>query len=546
MGFDTQYYMKLWQGKWFVDDANVRTQAYLPRLINCIANDLTFEETALQFQQAGGGDGEREAYRYRGKVRDRYDLENRVVLVTTDRLSAFDRSLGCIPSKGAVLNLTSRWWFEQTKHIVPNHVLDVDDPVHPNVTLAVRCKPFPIEFVMRGYITGSSGTSMWTHYENGVRNYCGHALPGGMVKNQKLWTNLLTPTTKSDEHDELISAEEVVAPLVGFMTRKDWDYCAEKAHALFAFGQATAAKRGLILVDTKYEFGRDLQTGKILLIDEIHTQDSSRYWLLSTYDDCMARGVAPDNIDKEFIRLWYKDHCDPYQDAQLPSAPKEMLAELGRRYIMLYEIITGEQFQFPEGDSTDINADIQRRLRRSLGRPCGGGVSTPLVGVIMGSDSDLPCMIAAVKVLESFEVPYEVTIVSAHRTPQRMYEYARTAKTRGLKCIIAGAGGASHLPGMVAAITPLPVIGVPVKTSTLSGVDSLYSIVQMPRGVPVATVAIGNAKNAGLLAVRMLAISDEALYDKLVQSVSDSSTEVGQKAGVMEEIGAHEYLAKYY
>ena len=127
------------------------------------------------------------------------------------------------------------------------------------------------------------------------------------------------------------------------------------------------------------------------------------------------------------------------------------------------------------------------------------------VGIIMGSDSDLPVMSEAAKVLDSFGIEYELTIVSAHRTPDKMYEYASTAQERGLKVIIAGAGGAAHLPGMTAAITTLPVIGVPVKTRALSGVDSLYSIVQMPGGIPVATVAINGAKNAGLLTVQMLA-----------------------------------------
>lgn len=145
----------------------------------------------------------------------------------------------------------------------------------------------------------------------------------------------------------------------------------------------------------------------------------------------------------------------------------------------------------------------------------------PLIGIIMGSDSDLPVMQAAADMLDELAVPYEMTIVSAHRTPKRLYDYAESAVERGLKVIIAGAGGAAHLPGMAAAITPLPVIGVPVKTSTLSGEDSLLSIVQMPGGVPVATVAINGAKNAGILAAQMLAISDPALLQR-IRSYKDS------------------------
>merc|ERR1719326_2454296 len=156
---------------------------------------------------------------------------------------------------------------------------------------------------------------------------------------------------------------------------------------------------------------------------------------------------------------------------------------------------------------------------------------TPLVGVIMGSDSDLPCMREACDALKELGVPYECTVVSAHRTPDRMVAYAKSAASRGLRCIVAGAGGAAHLPGMVAALTALPVIGVPVKTSALSGVDSLYSIVQMPKGVPVATVAIGNAKNAGLLAVRMLAGcgADNSLLMKMQKFQDDTRTEVEEK-----------------
>ncbi|CAI5706416.1 hypothetical protein KXD40_006400 [Peronospora effusa] len=166
----------------------------------------------------------------------------------------------------------------------------------------------------------------------------------------------------------------------------------------------------------------------------------------------------------------------------------------------------------------------------------------PLVGIVMGSDSDLPTMAAAADMLEKFGVPYELTIVSAHRTPARMYDYAQSAATRGLKVIIAGAGGAAHLPGMVAALTPLPVVGVPVKTSTLSGEDSLLSIVQMPRGVPVATVAIGNSTNAGLLAVRILSAGDSSLIEAMAAFLDTQRREVDDKIETMATGGWKEYL----
>eukprot|EP00536_Pseudo-nitzschia_multiseries_P011614 jgi/Psemu1/320105/estExt_fgenesh1_pm.C_4050010 len=278
----------------------------------------------------------------RGKVRDRIEVDDKTIaLVTTDRQSGFDRQLALVPFKGAVLNLTSAFWFAQTMDIIKNHIVNVP---HPYVTIAKKCQPFPIEFVVRSYMTGSTDTSIWKNYCNGVRNYCGHELPEGMVKNQKLEKNLLTPTTKEEEHDRPISAEEIIAEK--WMTQEDWDVCAEAALKVFARGQQIANERGLILVDTKYEFGRDLETGEILLIDEVHTPDSSRYWLASSYEERIANGLEPDNIDKEFLRLWFRERCDPYKDEVLPEPPRELVLELSRRYITLFEMITSERFEF--------------------------------------------------------------------------------------------------------------------------------------------------------------------------------------------------------
>jgi phosphoribosylaminoimidazole-succinocarboxamide synthase len=258
--------------------ANTRTTAYINEFIDA-KRDHTLKETHVDSSKLPHFEK-----KYVGKVRDMYICRDHVILVTTDRQSAFDRQLASVPFKGQVLNMTSLWWFEQSKNIVPNYV--VASP-HPNVTIGKRCTVFPVEFVMRGYITGSTSTSLWTNYNKGVRNYCGHTFPDGLVKNQKLSENKLTPTTKSDEHDELISAEEIVSK--GFMTQADWDKCAEYAHRLFAFGQETARKNGLILVDTKYEFGKDSE-GNILIVDEIHTPDSSRYWVADTFEARMAAG----------------------------------------------------------------------------------------------------------------------------------------------------------------------------------------------------------------------------------------------------------------
>ena len=292
----------------------------------------------------------------RGKVRDIYDLGDKLLLVTTDRQSAFDRVLASVPFKGQVLNRVSAWWFKQTEHIVPNHVISIP---HPNATLGKKMEVFPIEFVMRGYLTGSSSTSAWTLYNRGERNICGNLLPDGLIKNTKFPVALITPTTKSDEHDESITPEEIVSE--GFMTQEDWDNASRIAKELFAFGVEKAAERGLILVDTKYEMGKD-ENGNIVLIDEIHTPDSSRYWLAESFEERLAAGQEPKNIDKEFLRLWFKDHCDPYKDEVLPEAPAELVAELSSRYITLFEMITGEEFEPVEGDPARILVEAVKTL----------------------------------------------------------------------------------------------------------------------------------------------------------------------------------------
>lgn len=286
----------------------------------------------------------------RGKVRDQYRRGEELLLITTDRQSAFDRVLASVPFKGQVLNLTSAWWFEQTSSIIPNQVLSVP---HPNVTVALPCEPFSIEFVVRGYITGSTETALWTVYEKGIRTYCGTTFPEGLRKHQRLSAPVLTPTTK-EKHDRPVSPAEILEE--GWMSAEDWKYCSTTALALFARGQELAREHGLILVDTKYEMGRDAQ-GTIRLIDEIHTPDSSRYWLADTYEERMAVGKNPENIDKEFLRLWFVENCDPYRDKVLPPAPAELIEELSFRYITLYEKITGNEFRFPDGPEWSSLAD---------------------------------------------------------------------------------------------------------------------------------------------------------------------------------------------
>ena len=289
-----------------------------------------------------------------GKVRDIYTLPDKIILISTDRHSSFDRIIAHIPFKGEVLNQISAFWFENTKDIIQNHVLNIPDP---NVLVAKKCSPLPIECIVRGYITGVTGTSLWTHYQNGQRDFGNFVLEEGMKKNQKLDEPVFTPTTKSEEHDRPITPAEIVS--LGMLSQELTDEVERVAKALFKRGQEIALKEGLILVDTKYEFGLD-ENGKLTLIDEIHTPDSSRYWKANSYDERFNKGEEPEYFDKEFLRLWFKDNCDPYKDAILPDAPTELVAELSRRYIEIYETITGKSFEH------DFNTPILERITNNL------------------------------------------------------------------------------------------------------------------------------------------------------------------------------------
>ena len=279
----------------------------------------------------------------KGKIRDLYTVRKSpstefsetecLALVATSRLSGFDRSLCEIKNRGVVLNRVSTWWFEKTKSFVPNHLLYSVG----NTSIVQKCRVFPIEFVMRGYMTGSTNTSIWMNYQKGVREFCGHTLRDGYVKNQKLDSVILTPTTK-DEHDENISEKEIIERNI--MSEEDWNTCKKYAHSLFEFGQLTAAKKGLILVDTKYEFGINPR-GQIVLIDEVHTPDSSRYWIQHSYQERFNAGKSPENIDKEFIRRWVKEtYKDPYDLNINIEIPDSLKLELGKKYLILEDLIT--------------------------------------------------------------------------------------------------------------------------------------------------------------------------------------------------------------
>ncbi len=277
--------------------------------------------------------------KFAGKVRDCYTKDNQRVIVVTDRISAFDVVLGTIPFKGQVLNQIAAYWFEVTKHLASNHVLDVPDPT---VTLAAECEILPVEFVMRAYVTGVTTTSIWYHYARGVRRFCGHDLPDGMRKNQKLERAILTPSTKAEKggHDESVSREDILA--MGALTPAEFDRAAEMCARVFAFGQSLAAQRGLILVDTKYEIGRR-RDGSMCFVDEVHTPDSSRYWYADDYQERFERGDEPRGLDKEYVR--HTLAAQGYTgDGAPPPLSDEVRCEAARRYVALYELVTGREF----------------------------------------------------------------------------------------------------------------------------------------------------------------------------------------------------------
>lgn len=294
--------------------------------------------------------------KYEGKVRDNYSPgDGRRYIVVTDRISAFDRVLGTLPFKGQVLNQLAAHWFEVTKDVAPNHVLEVPDP---NVTVAVECEPLPVEMVVRAYLTGVTSTSIYTHYARGERTFCGHRLPDGLRKHEQLPAPILTPSTKAEKggHDVSASREEILA--MGHVSARDFDAAAEIAMALFAFGQRYCAERGLILVDTKYELGKT-KDGRIVVIDEIHTPDSSRYWYHSTYATRFAEGQDPESFDKEYVRR-HLAAGGFVGDGPIPHIPDEVRCEASRRYIEACEQIRGQPFVPNE------EAPLPR-MRRNLG-----------------------------------------------------------------------------------------------------------------------------------------------------------------------------------
>ena len=294
-------------------------------------------------------------HKYAGKVRDVYTRGDQVILISTDRQSAFDKRWCTIPLKGQVLNQISSWWFDRVKDVMPSHVLGNPDP---SVTLGKRLRMLKIEIVVRAYLTGSTSTSIWVNYQRGARAFCGNALPEGMKKNQRLSDIIFTPSTKPETgHDVSMNPEELVR--LGVTTHEEIEMARGHAFALFRRGQEVAAERGLILVDTKYEMGYD-SDGHLCVGDEVHTPDSSRYWVAASYEERFSHGEEPESLDKEFFRLWLQRQGYSGDDGPQPLVTDEARLMLAEKYIDLYERMTGEAFEIPK------DTDVLGRIRRNL------------------------------------------------------------------------------------------------------------------------------------------------------------------------------------
>lgn len=296
--------------------------------------------------------------KHQGKVRDIYFKDNKRILITTDRHTSFDVFLGLVPFKGTVLNLLSEFWFQKTKTIIPNHMISVPDY---NVMITKNCEILRVEMIVRGYISGVSKTGLWYNYASGKRKIYGMTFPEGLKKNQKLKNPIITPTTHpeigSNIHDEMLTREEIIKNKL--VDKKLYEQMEKTSLKLFDFGSKWCLKKGLILVDTKYEFA--LFDGKLILIDEIHTPDSSRFWVAKNYKERFEKGVEPEYYDKEFLRIWYAKKG--YRgDGPPPRLPKDLIVQLSKRYIGVYEKLTGQKFR---GYDYPIEERIIKNLQKA-------------------------------------------------------------------------------------------------------------------------------------------------------------------------------------
>jgi phosphoribosylaminoimidazole-succinocarboxamide synthase len=390
---------------------------------------------------------------YSGKVREVYDLGKQYLLMkATDRISCFDKNIGIIPGKGLLLNKMSEFWFHQTKDIIDNHLISTNE----DVALVKKCTPFKIEVVVRGYITGNTSTSLWTHYNNGARTYCDIIFPHGLVRDQQLPEPVITPTTKGVV-DKPISRADIIAE--NYMTEEECDYIFSKAMQLFKFGQDVADEAGLILVDTKYEFGKD-ENGKILLIDEVHTCDSSRYWIKSSYKERFSNGESPEKLDKDCVRDWVKANCDPYND-EIPEVPEEIINKALNAYQSFYDKISNISISQPNN----------------------------LVLIVAGSIKDEGHICKVKTALDKLGIASKSFVSSAHKNTHAVMRLIDEYDIDDRNIVwVTIAGRSNALSGVVASNSRQPVIACPPFKDQVDMMVNINSTLQCPSNVPVMTI----------------------------------------------------------
>jgi len=416
-----------------------------------------------------------------GKVRDsiRIDDQKRMIVVT-DRISAFNKNLvNAIPSKGGVLNTLTNFWFEKTKPIIDNHLIEqIDD----NISMVKEAKPIRVEMIVRGYLTGS----MWRGYQAGQRVFSGVEVPDGLTKNQKFPEPILTPTTK-DKDDTEITEEEIIAR--GLVSQEVYNQMKTKALELFAFGTDFLSERGIVLVDTKYEFG--LIDGKLILIDEIHTPDSSRFWDKKDYEKSPE---TAEQIDKEFVRQWMLQHKI---NGQVPDElPEDVIQETSKRYKDIFKIITGSPYQ-------ETHLPIKTRMYHNLLRK--QLIKPAYVAMVMGSKSDVKHAEKIKSHLEKYDVKNQMRIISAHKNGERLVEFSEMIN-HAIEpvSVIAIAGRSNGLGGALAANLNVPVINCPPFSDKTDLMLNINSSLIMPSNTPAVTTV--HPDNAALAAIRSLQV----------------------------------------
>ncbi len=416
-----------------------------------------------------------------GKVRDSIRINDQQrMIVVTDRISAFNKNLkNAIPAKGGVLNSLTNFWFNKTKHIIDNHLIKQIDN---NISIVKEAQPIRVEMIVRAYLTGS----MWRGYQEGKREFSGVTVPDGMSKNQKFPQPILTPTTK-DKDDTEITEEEIIQR--GLVDKEIYQEMKKKALELFNYGSEFLEEKGIILVDTKYEFG--LVEGRLILIDEIHTPDSSRFWSKRDYEKNPSEA---EQIDKEFVRQWMLKHK---KDGKVPEvlAP-EVVAETSKRYKEIYKIITGQEYS---QSSLPIKTRMYHRLREQ------GYIKPGYVALVMGSKSDIPHAEKILNHMDKFDVKKQMRIISAHKNGEKLVDFAETINHAVEPVsVIAIAGRSNGLGGALAANLNVPVINCPPFSDKTDLLLNINSSLIMPSNTPAVTVV--HPDNAALAAIRSLQI----------------------------------------